>query len=66
MPFNPPAGITLIGVGAPMLIDASCDALDNKAEFERNLRDRQNLDGIVQKNSYFPPNRGKMYLLEAI
>ncbi len=66
MPFNPPAGITLVGVGAPMLIDASCDALDNKAEFERNLRERQRMNGEIQKNSNFLPNRRKMYVLEAI
>ncbi|EKE08347.1 MAG: hypothetical protein ACD_17C00217G0001 [uncultured bacterium] len=66
MPFNPPAGITLIGVGAPMLIDASCDALDNKAECERNLRERQNMNGEVQKNSNFLPNRRRVYVVEAI
>lgn len=66
MPFNPPAGIALIGVGAPMLIDASCDALDNKAEFERNLRERQSMNGEVQKNSNFLPKRRRTYVLEAI
>lgn len=54
MPFNPTAGYTLIGSGGSMLFSATCDALDNKAEFERNLQERQRMYPEFQQNSYVP------------
>lgn len=43
IPFSPPLAMTLISTGSAIFIDATADALDNKAAWERNLQDRQRI-----------------------
>lgn len=52
-PFNPAAGSALIASGSAMLFDASCDALDNKDRWKRELQERQRTNPDYQMNSFF-------------
>lgn len=61
-PFSAGASGALILSGTAMTIDAAADALDNKADFERNLNERQRIDPDIQKNSFL--NDGPPFLVD--
>jgi len=59
MPFNPAAGLILIGGGSKYVFDATTESLDNQDDWERELDDRQKIgsDLETQKTSFVIPQR---------
>lgn len=54
-PFSGGASATLIFSGITTVVDAAGDALDNKANWERDLNDRQQMNSDIQRNSFYGP-----------
>ena len=57
-PFSGGASIALISMGTSFLVNASCEALNNKDQWEKDLNDRQNINPAdTENNSFIEPIR---------